>query len=262
MKNVRDQRPTFAAALFLFLAAAFAAFPSALRAADPLETIRLRRSNEELRRLCDERAAEIERLRGELARLQSRLDKLDLWLAGVADTGEVTPAERREEMLLIRLSEFSRQGSELALGTVAFCDEIRKLLGELPLGAARRARLSLQIDELESAARTFVAASENASRDPIAALKNCRVLAVDRKLGVAVLSAGALDGVAPGILFKSGDGAVSLRVVAVRRRVAAAVPVGGKLSDLAVGGEVSALDLESTATPIAVPGVKLKLSPR
>ena len=248
--------PAAAAAL------ALCAVPPPLKAGDDLETLRLRRRNEELSRLCDERNAEIERLRGELARLRSRYTKLDLWLAGVADTGEVTPADRREELLLTRLSEFSRQGSELALGTVAFCDEIRKLLGELPLGAARRARLSLRIDELESAARTFVAAAESASRDPIAALKNCRVLAIDRKLGVAVISAGALDGVAPGIVFKDGSGAISLRVVAVRRRVAAAVPLQGKLADLTVGAVLSALDLESTATPIAVPGVKLKLSPR
>ena len=240
----------------------FALSPFPLRAGDDLELIRLRRRNEELRRLCGEREAEIERLRGELADLQSRYTKLDLWLAGVADTGAVTPAERREELLLTRLSEFSRQGSELALGTVSFCDEIRKLLAELPLGAARRARLSLRIDELESAARTFVAASENGARDPIAALKKCRVLAIDRKLGVAVISVGALDGVAPGSIFKDGADTLSLRVVAVRRRVAAAIPTRGKLADLTVGAELSALDLESTATPIAVPGVKLKLSPR
>ena len=238
-------------------------FLLSLRGADDaLETIQLRRRNEELRRLCDERNAEIERLRAELAKVQSRCTKLDLWLAGVADTGEVTPAERREELLLIRLSEFSRQGSELALGTVAFCDEIRKLLAEIPLGAARRARLSLRIDELESAARTFVAAAENALHDPIAALKNCRVLAVDRKLEVAVLSVGALDGVAPGIIFRNAAGTLKLRVVAVRRRVAAAVSAEGNLSDLAVGVELSALDFGSAATPISVPGVKLKLSPR
>ena len=106
-----------------------------------------------------------------------------------------------------------------------------------------------------------LAASENAGRDPIAALRNCRVLAIDRKLEVAVISVGALDGVAPGIVFKNAAGTITLRVVAVRRRVAAAVPTEGSLADLAVGAEFSALDLGSTARPIAVPGVKLKLSP-
>jgi len=256
---MKRQADLFSAAALILLT--FCLLPSPLRAAgDDLEAIRLRRQNEELRRRCDERGAEIERLRAKLAETQERYAKLDRWLAGVADTGEVTPAERREELLLVRLSEFSRQGSELALGTVAFCDEIRRLLGEIPLGAARRARLSLRIDELESAARTFVAASENAGRDPIAALRNCRVLAIDPKLEVAVISVGALDGVAPGIVFKNTAGTISLRVVAVRRRVAAAVPTAGSLADLAVGAELSALDLGSTAKPIAVPGVKLKLS--
>ena len=230
--------------------------------ADELEELRLRRANEEMRRTVEAQRAEIERLRGELDRLRRRYTKLDLWLAGVVDTGEVTPAERREELLLARLAEFSRQSSEFALATASFCEEIRKLLGELPLGAARRARLTLRLDDLESSARTIAAASEPPPRDPIAAMSGCRVLAIDRNLEVAVLSVGALDGAAAGIVFKNADDTIALRVIAVRRRVAAAVVIRGKLSDLSVGALLSALDVESTATPISAPGVKFKVTPR
>ena len=67
------------------------------------------------------------------------------------------------------------------------------------------------------------------------------------ELDMAVISAGALQGVFPGMTFVSADGKVHLRVLETRAMISGAVPVKGSLNELVPG---SAVHLQIRQAPV------------
>ncbi len=192
--------------------------------------------------------SEVVRLRAREAELQRRLDDLTrrfqerekawrrqrIWMGNLADDARLSAVSEREERLLTGLNELSGTGSALALKSAALCGDLRALLGDVTLGASRRARLQLAIEQVEKAAGKFSALTDLvAVRNPTPG--QCRVLAVDSSCGLAVLSIGALHGAVPGMLFRTAGGTVKLRVVAARPYASAATAVSGTLRQLSPG---------------------------
>ena len=181
------------------------------------------------------------RLREQVIRLEQELAALRLWLGSVSLSPEVGhPA--REKRALQALAEFSRRGGQLIVAAGTAGEEFRKLLDEVSLGPARKARLQLRLDALDEAARKF-AALRTSGADQVG---SCQVLAVDRTLRAVVLSAGSGGGVMPGMVFHaSGDPMLRLRVIAVRYDGALAEPMEGTSLDRIVpGSRFSALNVK------------------
>ena len=187
--------------------------------------------------------SEVERLRRENAELREMLHKerqrardQALFLASVADLGEFTSSKDREAWLLTRLSVLCRDGERLAVKAAELVTEMRRLLRELPMDTARRAQLQLLTDELERQAGVFAALVEDQPRDPAQALRECRVLAVNKELGIVLVDIGFRQGAFVGLVLRGGDGkSIEIRLEDVRAGVSAALVRKGDLRDVAPG---------------------------
>ena len=156
---------------------------------------------------------ENQQLRSRIIALESELAAIRQWLGGMTVDPLDISAGAREKRALLALKEFSRRGNALVLESAAVADEFRQVIAALPAGPARKAQLQLQIDALENAARKFSALSIPGNDT----IRSCRVLAVNRELRVAVISAGSSEGVVPGMVFHpSGRENIRLRVISVR----------------------------------------------
>jgi len=206
-----------AAILFLSFAGALC-----VRGAGESEVERLRRENAELRE--------------QLLKERQRARDQALFLAAVADEGEFSSPKDREARLLTRLSVMCRDGEKLAVKAAEAVQEMRRLLRELPVDTARRAQLQLLLDELERQAGVFAALVEDQPRDPATAFRECRVLAVNKELGIALMDIGFRQGAFVGLVLRGGDGKkIEIRLEDVRAGVSGAVVMRGKLDDVVPG---------------------------
>lgn len=188
-------------------------------------------------------------LQGELLEIRKQLEKqnrenlaLRLWLAGVPAEGTVRKDGKREDQLLKSMGFLLESGNELALKTTAFCEEVRQLLKELPLGKVRQADILLRLDMASDAARRMIGLTEYelSAKENDGTVRKCRILAVDRKLSIVILSVGSARGAFPGLIYRTGkNGATRLRIVNVRPFVAAAAVLSGNIADLAPGMEAA-----------------------
>ncbi len=201
-----------------------------------LENESLRENRAELRRELFEISEKYQRQNGDFRQLQ-------LWLAGVPAMGTVRKTGQREEQLLRSMTEMGRSGGELAVNAVSFCEQVRILMEELPIGKVRQAEIRLKLDALVRNARRFIAltsSGENAE-EGFDALRTCRILAVNRELSLVVLSIGSAKGAFAGMLYQVGkDSDTQLKVVSVRPFAAAAVVISGSIDALAPGMEAAA----------------------
>ena len=192
--------------------------------------------------------SEVEKLRRENAELKKQLlierararDRA-LFLAAVADEGEFTSSKEREARLLTRLAQLCRDGEKLVAKSKELADEMRKLLREIPLDAAAKARCKLVIDELERVAGSFALSLDDPAADPAEAFRSCRVLEVNRELKLVLLDIGHRQGAFVGLLLRGGpDKKLVLRLEDVRAGVAAATVLEGELGQIVPGMEFSA----------------------
>ena len=197
---------------------------------------RLRLENRKLRH-------ELDRLRQELTTRDREIMQFRRWAAGVTDTGKLTTVSQREIRQAEILTEMIKHSSRLAVEASDITRTFRKLIKEFPIGPARQAHLLLQMEDLERAAMRVVSitgAAEN-EKDP-SAFRNVRIVAVNRELETAVLSAGAVHGVFPGLIYQcERNPSLRLRVISVRPWVSAAVPVSGTADPLTPGMPFTAL---------------------
>jgi len=209
--------------LLLFFAALSLVGAAEPRAsADASEIERLRRENAELRE--------------QLLRERTRLRDQALFLAAVADEGEMSTSKEREARLLTKLSALCTDGDKLAVKAAEVASEIRRVLRELPLDAARRTQLNLLIDELERQAGGFAALIGDPAADPAEAFRSCRVLAVNRELGILLMDIGFRQGAFVGLILRGGaDKKIEIRLEDVRSGVSAATVRRGDLASIVPG---------------------------
>ncbi|MDR0932411.1 MAG: hypothetical protein LBM70_05250 [Victivallales bacterium] len=186
---------------------------------------------------------ELIELRTKLQAESESLRQMQLWFAGVLSEGTVRKSDKREEQQLLAIGRLSKDGVELALNAVDFCDYVQILLQELPIGKVRQAEYRLRLDDLARKARRFIAGAEDSqeSEAKIEALRTCRILAVNRELRVVVLSVGSINGAFAGMIYRSGKNRQEqLKVLSVRPAVAAAILIRGSIENLTPGMEAVA----------------------
>lgn len=201
---------------------------------------RLELENESLRENRAELRRELFEISEKYQRQNESYRQLQLWLAGVPAMGTVRKTGEREEQLLELMAELGKSGGELAVNAVSFCEQVRILMGELPIGKVRQAEIQLKLDSLVRDARRFIAltSSGESAEDGSEPLRTCRILAVNRELSLVVLSVGSAKGAFAGMLYQVGkESETQLKVVSVRPFVAAAVVVSGSIDALAPGME-------------------------
>ena len=181
---------------------------------------------------------EIERLTALLAEKERELKKLRIWMDNISADSRFTTVSDREQRLMHALKILADSSGNMALKTMELAELLRPRLNALPLASSDRVRLVMALEDLErSAARvTSIADTASASEDRL--LKNVRVAAVRSELNMAVLSAGALQGIFPGMTFVTADGRIRLRVLETRSMISGAVPIAGDINTLTPGSVV------------------------
>ena len=186
---------------------------------------------------------ELEQLRRENAELKKQLlverararDRA-LFLAAVADEGEFSSPKEREARLLTKLAQLCRDGEKLVVKSKELADEMQRLVREIPLDAVAKARCKFLIDELERVAGSFASSLDDPAADPAAAFRECRVLAVNRELGIVLVDIGFRQGAFVGLVLRSGgDRKIEIRLEDVRSGVSASAVLRGELRDVTPG---------------------------
>lgn len=162
--------------------------------------------------------------------------RLRLSVAATLASREKHIVGKREEQLLETLAEMSENGRRLAHETIEFCDYVESLVRIFPLGKVQSAELALKLDGLRDRARKFWDLTNPSSEEP--KVNRCRLLAVEEDLQIVVLPVGSAHGVFCGLNFFIGKKA-SLRVIAARPYLSAAVVTDGSIRELAPGMEAT-----------------------
>ena len=191
-----------------------------------------------LKRQLEQQQRELERLTGLLAEKEGQLRKLRVWMSNISADGRLVSVSEREQRLLHGLKILSEASGNMVLQTISLAEQLRPRLNALPIASADRVRLVMALEDLERTAARVNAIADAASAKEDALLKDVRVTAVKYGLNMAVLSAGALQGIFPGMIFVTSDGRNRLRVVETRALISGAVPVTGELRNLMPGTRV------------------------
>ncbi len=161
--------------------------------------------------------------------------RLRLSIAASLAKMEKSPVDSKQEELLEALRIVSENSRKLAARTIEFCDHLKPVLKKFKMEKIARTRLKMKVEELEDTAQNVSALLEPLPPKQ-GKLTQCRILAVNDKLQVAVVGAGYIQGVRCGFNWYAGKNReIMLRVVATRPFVSAAVVVKGDLKDLAPG---------------------------
>lgn len=175
-------------------------------------------------------------LRTQLIKQNAELARLRLWLAGMVSGSAELPHDQTERVLLARFNEVIGNGKNLSVKVAAAVRELRQLLAQAKLNDAARIQYSMLLDELEQLARSFSAVAVGGSEQS----KNLemRIISLDSKLHIAVVSGGLREGIFPGMLlypvnFSNDD--LRLRVIGVRSGACVVDLAGGKWSDVTPG---------------------------
>lgn len=199
-----------------------------LSGAEPSEKI------SRLREELNNKQREIERLSAALSERENELKKLRIWLANILVDGRVTNVSEREQRLMTGLKTLADVSEAMVMKSMNFSELLRPKLNALPLSSADRVRLIMALEELERSAAKVNSIAGIGRRDSDI-LRQVRVVAVRPELGMAVISAGGIHGVFPGMIFSTLDGAIKLRVAEIRPQVAGVTTVSGDLRTLSPG---------------------------
>ena len=204
--------------------------------------------NARLRRELLKQQQEVDRLSAALAAKENELKRIRIWLASVQADGRISDVSEREQRLLSNLKVLADCAGELVLKSMDFSELLKPKLNTLPLGSAERIRLVMALESLERTAARVNAVSGMVPGKGDDGLRQVRIMAVRSELNMAVISAGALHGVFPGMTFVTPDGKVRLRVAEARPFVSGVIPVAGSLSTL-VPGSLVKLQINRSPAP-------------
>jgi len=233
-------------------------FDSALAEPEPENPSGLRRQLETAERQLTELRASLVRTERDLERLQARYAELYLESRKQADemeymrlriaallTGKAEDGGPAAAMVEY-LSQVLNSHRELYAAVRRFGDYLETVLDALQPSAGMRREISGRyadlvqaVDRLERMPSIVAGRGGEANRTR----RECRILAVNDELQVIVLDAGADDGVRPGGTWRAVDdqGMVGmLRVIEVRPRISAAMPVDRAAKVFAPGMKVLA----------------------
>ena len=204
----------------------------------PLTLLRADSESGEVRMLKKELARkeqELERLTALLTQKERELRKVRLWMSNLSADSRLTTVSDREERLLHGLQILSDASGAMVLKTMELADLLRPRLNALPLASADRVRLVMALEDLEQSAARVNSIADAAAVKKDKLLEKVRISAVNPQLNMVVLSAGALQGLFPGMTFVTADGSVWLRILETRAMISGAVPVAGRIDQLMPG---------------------------
>ena len=172
-------------------------------------------------------------LRSKLLEQDKELARMRAWLAGIV-SGEAELGKEADNVKLFRMKTVIDQGTQLALKSDSISKNFRRILQNSKIDEVTRINCILLLDELDAAARSF----SGSVRSNESAVLDMRVIAVNSKLNIAVVSGGMSQGIFPGMLLYPANlknRKLIFRVVSVRPGVCAADLQVGSWSEVIPG---------------------------
>ena len=166
------------------------------------------------------------------------------FLTAAADRGKMDNSSVREKQLVSILDELARSSGELAVESSDLAREMQRLIAESGVSPARAASLRIKTERVIRLAGNVAAVTEGSRRSSSEVLARCRILAINPELNLVAIEAGSRSGVFKGMVFKTIDTVtpVELRISITNPDISGAVIVKGKMSDLAPGMSVTAIE--------------------
>lgn len=237
----------------LILLALCGMFLPALDAEDNTQNRKIAKLHAEIRRLNAENAGlkqSIERLKeasteGSVLRKElietldkystqaGRLKRMEMSAAGTIETLEPVYMGAREMALEADLKVCADSIGQLSVAILRYCDEISSVLPQIISNHVEAAKMRLKLEALkEQALKAAPLASPAKAPERF---ERCRIAELNPMPELVILSAGYRDGIRMGLLLKAGK--TTLKVVAIRSFVSAAIVVKGEFKELAPGME-------------------------
>lgn len=235
----------------LILLALCGMFLPALNAEDNTQNRKIAKLQAEIRRLNAENAGlkqSIERLKeasteGSVLRKElietldkystqaGRLKRMEMSAAGTIETLEPVYMGAREMALEADLKVCADSIGQLSVAILRYCDEISSVLPQIISNHVEAAKMRLKLEALkEQALKAAPLASPAKAPERF---ERCRIAELNPMPELVILSAGYRDGIRMGLLLKAGK--TTLKVVAIRSFVSAAIVVKGEFKELAPG---------------------------
>lgn len=171
-------------------------------------------------------------------------EKAGFFLAGVVDTKSIAGSQEREKQLISMLDALSSASSELAVESSELAAEVNRLIAESGISPARAASLRLKAQSVIRLAGKVASVSDSSRESSRKVLSKCRIVAVNPKLGIVAIEAGARHGVFKGMVFHTlpGNPQASLRITMTHPDISAAEVISGSINQLGAGMSVSAVE--------------------
>lgn len=133
------------------------------------------------------------------------------------------------------LSTVRTASKEMLSGIFEFCELADKMAGLEQIPEVDRVRFKCRLDDLKSSAEKMSLLLNPPDADADTATE-CRILSTNDALQIAVISAGTVKGVCPGMILKTGQ--TVLKIVVAKPFISAAIVVEGRIAGLAPGMQI------------------------
>ena len=171
-------------------------------------------------------------------------ENANYFLAAVIDNKNISAPSEREKQLVAMLDDLANTSSSLAIESSELARDVEQLISESGINPARAAALRLKAQSVTRLAGKVALITENNAPDSRKTLAKCRIIAVNKELGIVAIEAGARHGVFKGMVFHTmpGEPQAELRICVTRSDVSGAVVTRGNIDQLGVGMGISAVE--------------------
>ena len=175
---------------------------------------------------------------------QNQKGKTVYFLASLVDSKKIADPSDREKQLIAILDNLERKSSMLAIESSDLAIEVERIINESGISPARAAALRLKAQSVKRLAGQVAVISENNQKSSKQLLKECRIISVNKELGVVAIEAGARHGVFKGMVVHTlpGNPPAELRISVTRPDISAAVVTSGDINALGSGMSISAIE--------------------
>lgn len=173
----------------------------------------------------------------------SKDSNADYFLASVVDCRKIETPSAREKQLVAILDHLEQKSCSLAIESSDLATEIENIINESGISPARAAALRLKAQQVKRLAGQVAVITENSQKSSQQVLKECRIISINKELGIVAIEAGARHGVFKGMVFHTlpGNPPAELKITITRPDISGAAVTKGDINQLGSGMRISAV---------------------
>ena len=158
-----------------------------------------------------------------------------MWILFVNDLGFLKIKGRQDDMII-------KSGMNI------YPSEIENIINESGISPARSAALRLKAQQVKRLAGQVAVITENNHKSSQQVLKECRIISINKELGIVAIEAGAHHGVFKGMVFHTlpGNPPAELKITITRPDISGAAVTKGDINQLGSGMRISAIESRGT----------------